>query len=186
MTLPAPTVPSFFRLVDPAGDWSVGANGNFVRNGSFEEFSQGFYPSGELGAWDLRIGAGSANAGVCSTGAYSGANATDGRKLFDMGMGGYVYGNSFLQQRLSLVAGRHYTLSFDWGSEYNLGTTFTVTVGNLSAELADPAGSYGNPWIQHSSAYTFTAQGGDILTFTQISSDYWGLVLDNVRVVASP
>jgi hypothetical protein len=186
VSLATPLVPRFFRLTDPSGDWSVGAGGNLVRNGGFEEFDQGFYGGGALGAWDLRIGSGSDKAGVCANDAYLGVNASEGSKLFDLGMGGWVYGNSRLEQRLSLVAGQRYSLSFDWGAEYDLGTNFQVRVGDLDVQLSSSEGTFGNPWIQHSESYQFTAQGADVLSFLQLSSDNWGLVLDNVRVVPAP
>ncbi len=159
---------------------------NLVLDGGFEGL-RGMYDTGPLGAWTVNVVAG--RTGVYGPGDYSGANVTEGNVAFDIGEGGDSPGNS-LFQTLATIAGMTYNLSFDWGSEYDWGTYSTVTVGTaLSEILTDVPNNAAGVWIDHSSSFSFIADGNDVLTFTDNSSDInvysGGLILDNIVVVES-
>ena len=171
---------------------SVGAAApSLVQDGGFEApgVLAGTYGTGPMGAWTLNIA--SDNAGVYTAGQFTGANVTEGLQAFDLAMGGFSTGNS-LSQTLPTVAGQRYILSFDWGSEYDWGTDSIVTVGvgNLSENLYDSESPTGT-WLQYHAEFQFTANGNDVLTFTDnttipYQSTRAGLVLDDVAVVRVP
>jgi len=175
---------------------------NLVSDGGFEGLTGYYYNTGLLGAWTLNTP--SYSPGVYSAGMFSLANVTEGNNAFDMGMGSWPTGNS-ISQTLPTIAGKTYSLSFDWGSEYGWGTDSIVTVGNLSVPLIeDPINAdnyitteygfsgwypYAGVWIDHSSVFSFTANGNDVLTFIDNSAvhpmSYGGLSLDNIVVEES-
>jgi len=159
---------------------------NLVQDGSFEgPLGLAWYSDGPMGAWTV-LGVG---VGIYPQPSYKGANVTDGNQAFDLGMGGGASGYS-ISQVLPTLAGQTYRLSFDWGSEYALGTSAFVSVGDLNVNLVDPVRGVGYPysstrWIVHSSSFLFVASGNDTLTFGEPDEpfDGGGLALDNVSVV---
>jgi hypothetical protein len=170
---------------------------NLVADGSFESVPTGGYSTGAIGPWQLLRATGEAGVYSVLPFMYFGTNATDGNQAFDMGMGGFTTNNS-LSQTLATVVGQNYRLTFDWGSEYDWGTSSTVSVGNLVAQLIDlPLNNVfeqvaGRLWLQHSASFEFIASGNDILTFKDLSTENGpglfshiaGLALDNISVVA--
>jgi hypothetical protein len=170
---------------------------NLVADGGFENpVGCTYYGAGSMGAWSVVIEA--AAIGTYDMGCFSGANVTEGNQACDLGMAGSGSQNSISQQ-LPTLAGETYTLTFDWGSEYDWGIVGQVTAGDLDETLIDAPATppcdrmvCGSPWIQHSASFDFVANGDDVLTFTDVTSagnspgpvsTSAGLALDNVVVV---
>lgn len=154
-----------------------------VQDGSFEQLPpQLGYDTGSMGAWTVEV---KGNQVAAYAAGSAGWNVTDGNQACDLGMGGYASGNS-ISQVLPTTAGQAYRLSFDWGSEYAMGTSGFVSVGRLNQPLVEPDRSDSDTtWIVNSASFVFVASGNDTLTFGEPAEplDLWGLVLDNIRVV---